>query len=1022
MARFTLGLDLGANSIGWALVDEQNQAIIAAGVRVFPEGVDNFDTKKEKSKSEDRRVVRGMRRQIARRARRKRRLRESLVASGLYPSDAAEQARLDALDPYALRRKALDEVLPLYEFGRVLIHLNQRRGFLSNRKSDRARKKETQGMLAEINELAAAIELSRSRTLGEHLAKSIADNPHNRVRGHHTRRSMLEDEFEVLWEAQRKHYPELLTDELKYGAIGKQSPVREPHAPRGGKSLLQAFGIYGLIFFQRPMYWPKSVVGACELEPRRKRCPRADRLAQRFRLLQEVNNLKYMDPAIGDEQALTKEQRTLLLDLLSKTDEMTFKRIKQKLGFLDSIAFNLERGKRTKLQGMVSDSILAEKKLFGPSWHKRPDGEKTQIVRTLIHGEEDEIRRAAKSEWGLEDDATERLLEVDLPDGYGRLSITALEKLMPHMERGLLYMTADSTPSALSEAGYLRPDQIRGKVHDELPEPPEITNPVVRAALHELRKVVNSIIRRYGKPAEIHLELARNAAASSEERRKMSERMREREAERDQAAEKIREHGAKVTREAIDRYLLWQEQGEVCIYSGEPISLTQLLGGEAHIDHVLPYSRCLDDSFANKVVCCTKSNKDKGNQTPYEWLATRDPERFEKISQRAFKLPYNKRRKFTQKELELDKFIERQLNDTRYISRAALEYLRTLYSEPHDVLCPKGSHTETLRWLWGLNKIIREDSLNRKNRTDHRHHAIDAIVIALTDRRRLQALSNAAKSEKFGELPDRMSEPWEGFRAAVEESVIRINVSHRVRRKVVGELHESTNYGKSTSPGLFVYRKPLHELSKAMVGEIRDPAIRNIVLERLRNQNVDLHGDGSIPAQTWLQPLKMPSGIPIKKVRLLKSDGTIRRIRGTDQSYVKPGSNHHVEIIAKRDGQTVTYLGRVVNMLDAVKRLNAGNPIVDRQPDVEGSEFHMSLAIREAVLLNLHGQDHLCVVQKISGPPEYSQGGLDIHLRLHTDARRKGESKAFYRVRSVTNVNFRKVTVTPLGEIRWAND
>jgi CRISPR-associated endonuclease Csn1 len=247
-------------------------------------------------------------------------------------------------------------------------------------------------------------------------------------------------------------------------------------------------------------------------------------LAQRFRLLQEVNNLKYMDSALGDEQPLTKQQSTLLLDKLStaKKGEMTFDEIRKSLQFLDSVSFNLERGKRKKLQGMVSDAILADKKLFGPSWHKRADAEKTQIVRTLIHGEEDEIRRLAKAEWELDDDTTERVLEVDLPDGYGRLSITALEKLVPHMERGLLYMTGDGTPSALSEAGYLRPDQIRRNVLDELPEPPEITNPVVRAALHELRKVVNSVIRRYGKPAFIHLELARSAAASSEERRKMS--------------------------------------------------------------------------------------------------------------------------------------------------------------------------------------------------------------------------------------------------------------------------------------------------------------------------------------------------------------------------------------------------------------------------------------------------------------------------------------------------------------------
>jgi CRISPR-associated endonuclease Csn1 len=241
-------------------------------------------------------------------------------------------------------------------------------------------------------------------------------------------------------------------------------------------------------------------------------------------------------PATGDEQPLSKQHRALLLDKLSKTKEMTFDQIRKALGFLETIPFNLEGGKRKKLQGMVTDAILADKKLFGPAWHTRKNAEKTQIARCLIHGTEAEIRRQATDGWGLEAEAAERLLDVDLPAGYIRLSIAALEKLVPHMERGLLYMTADGTPSALSEAAYGRPDQRCRKVLERLPEPPEVTNPVVRQALFELRKVVNCIVKTYGKPARIHLELARNATATAEQRRKMSQNMRDRGAQRDKPA------------------------------------------------------------------------------------------------------------------------------------------------------------------------------------------------------------------------------------------------------------------------------------------------------------------------------------------------------------------------------------------------------------------------------------------------------------------------------------------------------
>ncbi len=307
---------------------------------------------------------------------------------------------------------------------------------------------------------------------------------------------------------------------------------------------------------------------------------------------------------------------------------------------------------------------------------------------------------------------------------------------------------------------------MRNNVLDELPEPPDVTNPVVRQALHELRKVVNSIIRRYGKPAAIHLELlcaTRRRAPPNEQRYRSG--CANATAERDQAAGKLCEHGVKVTREAIDRYLLWQEQNEVCIYSGETISMSQSRGGEVHVDHILPYSRCLDNSFMNKVVCFTKANKDKEICRP----SSGSPSAILSGSRRCVSKRINcpipsaavlRRRSWILISSSSDSSTTRR----RHISRAALEYLRTLFAEPHRVLCPKGSHTGTIRWLWGLNTVLREDSVNRKERTDHRHHAIDAIVIALTNQSRLQAL--AAAEDYYGPGVDekRLAEPWEKFR------------------------------------------------------------------------------------------------------------------------------------------------------------------------------------------------------------------------------------------------------------------
>ncbi len=467
MPKLVLGLDLGPNSVGWALIKDdpdhpENNQLVDLGVRVFPEGVDAFDTGKEKSRNEDRRIARGMRRQVLRRVRRRRYLIEALITAGLWPADDAAQAELYGRDPYELRVRALDEKLEPHEIGRVLLHLNQRRGFLSNRKKDRG-DSEVTGMLAEINENEQARKEGGFDTIGAWLADKAPkagkkakayhtsrqeDDP---IRRRHLARSQYEDEFEAIWNAQAKYHPELLTDDLKLGSAGEQKFPCKPRERKKGESPLQAFGLHGLLFFQRPMYWPKSVVGLCELEPKQKRCQHSDRRYQRFRLLQEVNNLRYIDPDTHREEQLSDEQRQLLLEKLHHTKEMTFDTIRKALGFLESVKFNLERGKRSKLLGVPIDALLAAGKVLGKKWYDREESQKTLIVAVLLDNERDDdaIIERAVAEWDMTPDQAEVMLEVDLKPGYGNLSLMALEKLLPHLERGLLYMADDDSNSAL---------------------------------------------------------------------------------------------------------------------------------------------------------------------------------------------------------------------------------------------------------------------------------------------------------------------------------------------------------------------------------------------------------------------------------------------------------------------------------------------------------------------------------------------------------------------------------------------
>ncbi|MFY7874133.1 MAG: type II CRISPR RNA-guided endonuclease Cas9, partial [Pirellula sp.] len=196
MKKRTLGLDLGPNSIGWALVeecsDEKSGKLIDMGVRVFTEGLDAFDTAKESSRNEQRRVARGMRRQTARRRKRRKAITEALTSVGLWPASKEQREVWIQKNPYELRAKAVSGTkLEPFEIGRTLLNLAKRRGFLSNRKTDAAGK-EAEGLLHEIQENETKRVQSGHPTLGSWLNEKHQSQDHkNRREDDHVRRRHL---------------------------------------------------------------------------------------------------------------------------------------------------------------------------------------------------------------------------------------------------------------------------------------------------------------------------------------------------------------------------------------------------------------------------------------------------------------------------------------------------------------------------------------------------------------------------------------------------------------------------------------------------------------------------------------------------------------------------------------------------------------------------------------------------------------------------------------------------------------
>lgn len=1028
-----LGLDLGTSSVGWALIeqDEEKEAgnLIGLGSRIFEPPV---EAKTEEPKNLKRRSKRSMRRLLARRAMRRDTLVRRLVKAGLLPASPQERdALMNAENPYRLRALGLDAPLTLYQFGRALFHIDERRGFLSNKKSAKGKdkKKENGEILKEISTLGEEITDSGARTLGEYLYRLQRQAEKNRetapLRRRHTSRKMYETEFEALWNAQQKHHPEL-TDDLK-------KRVRDT------------------IFFQRPLRLQKGLVGLCtffqwrakddkgkEFTTGKKRCMRAHPLYQRFRMLQDMNGMRI------NGECLTPADRNKLIAKLEKSKELSWEQVRKVLNLPDERdIINLERDSK-KLKGLHTVQQL-EKIIGKIGWAALDEKNREGIfeaITTIDDEEENPVRviNLLTGKFGLSREVAEKLANLGLEESYAPLSLKAIKIILPHLESGMVYMARDENAGALNAAVK----QLRDKgtisaserhfitaaskmlgVADirtgrpKLPAAPLIRNPVVQRALNETRRVVNAIIAKHGVPDEIQVELARDLKLSRDRRTDLIKEQNAAGKERDEAKKFFEEHGRQASGEDILKYRLWKECGAKCPYTGKSISEGQLLGasGEVHIEHIIPFSRSFDDGFNNKTLCFADENRTKNNFTPMEAYG-RDEQRWGEIMQNIQRLPNAKRNRFTMKELPTD-LPSRYLNDTRYMSREARDYLR--------IICPtvratKGGLTAKLRYFWGLNGILREgeeNPQNKKNREDHRHHAIDAAVIALTSAGALQRLSRANAIEGRVHADD-FQPPWVGFRADVAGKVKTMIVSHRPSRKISGALHEETNYGKTGEAGVFVSRKPVETLTDKMIENIRDEAIRQIIQD-----GVQRHGDLKKAASAGFFIVgKEGRKCLIKRVRVLGtiSEGSyniFKDAQGNPYRAAPYGNNHHVEIFESPDGNK--WEGRFVTAMEAAHRARISKTaIINRQPDVDkqGWKFKMSFSINDAVRIGNDGKADIYRVQMMSGPDNR------IGFRKHFAAGSEKDVGIFLRgsPNAIKSQGCVKIAITVLGEEKPAHD
>lgn len=1052
MAKKVLGLDLGTNSIGWTVIEE-NQQIIDTGINIFPEGTDRSPLGKEKSLNTTRREARMIRRQFERRSRRKVLLAKVLRVLGLMPYESsASFEKWLQLNPYELRQKAVYEKLSLEELGRVLYHLNQRRGFKSSRKGGSNEDKNavfkgsSKTSTIAVDDLRTGMADTQAQTVGEYF--TTLDTQQERIRNRYTLRVMLEEEFDLIWEKQMTFYPQILSDKNpKFKTLILEYAMKRYQTKFLQKGLKEFIKEY-IIFYQRPLKSQKDKIGKCSFEKNKSRILRSAIPFQEFRLWQFLTSIRVSGNGRRDE-ALNPEEKSKAFKKANFTQKFTIKQLKKWLD-LEHESLNYE-DKHTQ-KGNTTVAQLSHKNVFGQkTWKKFSKEKQQQIWHILQDAKDDEwLAKYAQEKWNLNKEVVEKLCKIKLEESYGELSRKAISKILPYMngEKGFL-----DYADACEKVGYNHSqvsDYVKDKDRNFLKNPKNVRNPIVQQALYQVKRLLNEIVVQYGKPDIVRIELARELKIPKAKRESINLDNKKRQNEHDNIrAELIKELPAKfasttqkISRDDLIRYKLWKECNKTCPYTNKSIGLAELYSGlYFDIEHIVPYSRSLDDSFANKTLCDAEFNRSKkANLSPFEMKEKGkiSQTEFDKILQRVRKFKinnkfsYGKYKKFLQEKLD-DEFINRQLNDTAYIAKEAKAWLESIFVK---VQVANGRSTAELRHLWGLNNILNRHNLNIKNREDHRHHAIDAVVVACTTPAMLQALSR--NQERYRTSSEKQfPEPWTGFRDDVKETLRYILVHHRVKTKASGKLHDDSFYAlvkdfegnAQMNEGKKVYgiRKEVKMLRSTEIAKIADKTIREIVKNRIREfgQNPDTKGF-KIPLGCFDEPLYMPvrkkgkdksKANPIKRVKIHQNASD--RIEIRKGTFVDSGNNHHMIIFEKENGKRGY---QMISMLEAVQRQAKGEEVI--QTDLpKGQKFVMSLMKNEMILLESEmlqigdidwkNPDYELISWHLYRVQIISQG--EITLRHHIMAILGKEGRVIKTANSMKGI---KVEINVLGEIK----
>ena len=883
-----LGLDLGTTSIGWAYVhlNESNptQSKVKTGVRITPITTverDEFKSGQAISTTANRTQKRGARKNLDRYQLRRKRLREIINKKGwLSESESIHFAETDQI--WSVRSRAASEKIDLSEFARVLFHLNKKRGFKSNRKANTAENSDTAFKTA-IKESDRAVK-ELGYTIGQWVSEQIQERSSISQRVYRNitwSRSLHQEEFDRIWETQSKYYSEL-TPSLKK-EIGDYTIFyqRRLKSQKGKLSNCQFYdspdpqGVRKKVIpassplFELFRVWHD--INNLDIKLAENRQSIDLPLEFKTHLAKVLTNLKTMHEVFG-----SKSKPTPLKKKISTADIKKF--VAKEFGgkasdYLVNLEVLIPAITWLEMQEAAISSVFERFDLTafnylldGKAYNDQP---LMQLWHLLYSTEEvEDMVKVLREKFSMTDEQISAFEKVSLKDDYGSLSSKAIKQILPHLQEGHIYSEACALAGFRHSAYETKKESEERVLLDKLShlKRGKLRNPVVEKIMNQLVNVVNGIIdsNEMGRPDEIHIEMGRELTATAKQRSKMSKAMNSSRKEREIIKEKLQsEFGIKkVSRNDILKYRLGEETNWISLYTGRPIEKSKVFQtGEYDIEHIIPKSRLFDDSFSNKTLCESEVNRAKGNMTAFDYMESLGEEHLQAYIERIKfyslkggnkQISYGKELKLFMKREDIpDDFISRQLNESRYIAREALKLLQPLIATP--IVTTGGTLTSHLRKQWGLEDIIKEINLPKykelglvskvKNkggqefeiiegwskRDDHRHHAVDALTVALTNRSAVQRIDKLNQymgdyegyrdSEEFKKGLRAIECPIPNIRALAKPSFEELLVSHKPGKKVAswsksthkvkggkatrkiliprGQLHQETVYGKN---------------------------------------------------------------------------------------------------------------------------------------------------------------------------------------------------------------------------------